>query len=255
MIMPSLLTGKIIETDIFEEVINHLSPNTIVFCDLDNTLIEANQQFGSVQWGDNHKRKLIELGHSPKDAEEILRTLWLEILPIMPMRLVDVEAPRIIQNLQQKECVVLGLTARYPEDSPNTHPQLDRFRIHFDKQYPDQEIFLKDSALYEKGILFCGTHNKKSEVLIAFLKQLNLSPKKIILIDDKLSHIQDLENILPSFNIDYVGIRFSKADKRVSEYNSIIADIQWKLFPPFITDEEAHQLLSIQEQEFSSINR
>ena len=49
-----------------------------------------------------------------------------------------------MQNLQQKKCIVLGLTARFPEDSPNTHPQLDRYGIHFDKRYPDQDIILKD---------------------------------------------------------------------------------------------------------------
>ena len=105
MTIPSLLLGKIIETDLFEEVINHLSPNTIIFCDLDNTLIEANQQFGSVQWGDNHKRKLIELGHSPKAAEEILRNLWLEILPIMPMRLVDIERLQELCKIYNKKNV------------------------------------------------------------------------------------------------------------------------------------------------------
>src|ERR1700730_17206948 len=85
MIMPSLLIGKIIETDLFEEVINHLSPNTIVFCDLDNTLIEASQQFGSVQWGDNYRRKLIDSGESSEKAEEIVHNLWLKMLPIIEM--------------------------------------------------------------------------------------------------------------------------------------------------------------------------
>ena len=253
VIIPSLF-GKIIETDLFEEVVNHLSPDTILFCDLDNTLIEASQQFGSVQWGDNYRRELIDSGESSEKAEEIVHDLWLKMLPIIKMRLVDVEAPKIIQKLQQNGCIVLGLTARYQEEAPYTHPQLDQVGIYFDKRYPDQEIVLNNSVLYEKGILFCGTHNKKSEALITFLKQLNLFPQKIIFLDDKLSHIQDLENSLAPSNIDYIGIRFSKADKRVREYDSTLADIQSKLFPPFITDEEAYQLFLSEQNSLNIIN-
>lgn len=253
-IMPSLLTGKIIETDLFGEVINHLSPNTMIFCDLDNTLIEASQQFGSVQWGDIYRRQLIESGESPEKAEEIVNNLWLQMLSIITMRLVDAEAPGIIQKIQQNGHVVLGLTARYPEEAQYTHPQLDQVGIYFDNRFSDREFFFHAPVLYENGILFCGT-NKKSEVLIAFLKQLNLFPQKIIFIDDKLSHVQDLEHALAPLNIDYVGIRFSKADKRIEEYDHKIVDIQLELFPPFISDEEAYQLLSMREENSLSISQ
>jgi hypothetical protein len=243
MFIPSVLISDILETEFFEEIINHLSPNTLVCCDLDNTLIEASQQFGSVQWGDNYRRSLIESGVSSEEAEEIVHQIWMKMLPIITMRLVDTEAPRIIQNFQQKGCIVLGLTARYPEEAQYTHSQLNRVGIHFDNRYSRQKMLLNGPVLYEKGILFCGTCNKKGEALINFLKRIEFKPQKIVFIDDKLTHIKDLENILTSFNIDYVGIRFSKADKRVNEYDQALADLQWRLFPHFVTDEEAKQLL------------
>jgi hypothetical protein len=242
MFIPSVLIGDIMETEFFEEIINHLSPNTLVCCDLDNTLIEASQQFGSVQWGDNHRRSLIESGVSPEEAEEIVHQIWMKMLPIITMRLVDPEAPRIIQNIQQQGHIVLGLTARYPEEAQYTHAQLDRVGIRFNSG-DHQKMLLDGPVLYENGILFCGNYNKKGETLINFLKIIKLKPKKIVFIDDKLSHIKNLENILTSFNIDYVGIRFSKADKRVNEYDQALADLQWRLFPSFVTDEEAQQLL------------
>lgn len=241
MALPSLVMGKIIEADTFEEILQHLSPQTIVLCDLDNTLIEASQHLGSVQWGDHYKKKLIEAGETAEKAEEMMEQFWLKMLPTVPMRLVDAEAPKIIENMQQKGTLVLGLTARYSEEAPYTHPQLNQFGIHFN-QFFEKEINLKAPLLYEKGILFSGTH-KKSEALLAFLKQLPQLPQKIIFIDDKYRHIQDLENALASFQLDYVGIRFSKTDERIHAFNPLIAEIQEEFFPEFITDEEALQIL------------
>lgn len=244
MIIPSLLLGKLIEAESLEEIIKHLSYNSLVFCDLDNTLIMANQHFGSVQWGDHYINKLIETGESPQRAEEYVHHLWMTILPSLPMRLVDPDAPQIIQNIRNSGIQVLGLTARFPYEAPYTHPQLQKFGIQFDHPYSDHEIPVDYPALYEKGILFSGTRNKKSEVLINFLKRFHLFPKKIIFIDDKWSHVKDLESALAPFNIEFVGIRLSKADKHVNEYDPLIAEIQMDLFPNFISDEEALQLLT-----------
>lgn len=234
-------TTKIIETSSFEEVFDHLSPETILFCDLDNTIMEVTQHFGSVQWGDNHKEKLINSGESSEKAEEILHNLWFGILPHISMQLVDEQIPQIIQSIQKMGHFVLGLTARYPKEAWYTHPHLNRFQINFDKFFPDQHIPLESPILYENGILFCGTQIKKSDALMAFLQLHNLTPKKIIFIDDKLHHVQDLEAPLTSANIEYVGIRYSKCDQRVKDYDEKIANIQWKLFPTFISDKDAEK--------------
>lgn len=84
---------------------------------------------------------------------------------------------------------------------------------------------------------------------MAFLNQLDKLPEKIIFVDDKLSHVQDLENSLRAFNIEYVGIRFSKMDKGVNEYDDEIAEIQSEFFPQFISDEAARKILLFRKEQ------
>lgn len=241
MFIPSLLLGEIFETDCFGDIINYVVPNTIVFCDLDNTLIETNQLLGSVQWGDEYQTQLIALGRSPEESYQIAYKLWLDIRPITKMRLVDPNIPGIIHNMQQRGYLVLGLTARMRDEPQFTHPHLDQADIAFDRRYPDQEVVLSTgSVLYTKGILFCDQY-MKGEVVLAFLKQFGLFPDRIVFIDDKLSHVKEVEETLTNAGIQYVGFHYRKSEQRI--YDSQIIDIQIKHFPRLISDEDARAII------------
>lgn len=239
------LTEKIIETDCFHEIQNHITENTAIFFDLDNTLVEPVQHFGSVQWGENYEKRMLDSGKTLNEVEAILQPYWNQLLPDLSMRLVDQTAPNIIRELQQKGHLVLGLTARHVMDAIYTHPLLDQYGIKFESKYADQEISMAHPAMFEKGVLFTGIRNSKGESLIAFLKQINHFPQRVLFVDDKLNHVQSLEGPLAKLNIDYIGVRYSKADKRVQEFDPQIADLQMKFFPKFISDEEARQMLEL----------
>ncbi|MBS0623729.1 MAG: DUF2608 domain-containing protein [Verrucomicrobia bacterium] len=235
---------KIIETKSFEEIVKHLSANTLILFDVDNTLIEACQHFGSVQWGEDYQQKLIQEGQSPDQANRLLHEFWIQkILPVIPMRLVDEKIPAMMEFIRQKGHFILGLTARHPDEACYTHPQLSQFGISFDHLYPNQQIELQHPAVYEQGILFCGVQNKKSETLKNFITKNNLAPQRVIFVDDKVSQIEDVKRGLDPFDMDYIGIRLSATDVRVQSYDPRIAEIQAKFLPHFLSDEEAHQLL------------
>ncbi|MBA3238761.1 MAG: DUF2608 domain-containing protein [Parachlamydiaceae bacterium] len=236
--------GKIIETDCFDEIRSHITENTAIFFDLDNTLVEPVQHFGSVQWGEHFEKRLLETGKSLKEVEAFLQPYWNGLLPDLSMRLLDQTAPNIIRELQQKGHLVLGLTARDPMDAIYTHPLLDQIGIRFESEYADQKISMSFPAIFERGVLFTGIHNSKGESLVALLKQINHFPQKVLFVDDKLNHVQSLEGPLAELNIDYIGVRYSKADKRVQEFDAQIADLQMQHFPKFISDEEAREMLS-----------
>lgn len=243
--MSEHLYCKLIETEKLDEIFNHLSLDTLVISDIDNTLIETDQHLGSVQWGENLISKLIASGESPEKAHRSIHDHWLAILPNANMRLIDEKTPSIFHQIRQKGVTLMGLTARHPLEASFTHPQLHKVGLHFDYQDGNShETFpLNHAATYDKGILFCGIRNKKSDVLLSYLDKKNYKPKRVIFIDDKWDHVIDLEKALTAHHIDYVGIRLSKTDKRVKEYHDTIADIQWKSFPSIISDEEAYKLL------------
>ena len=211
------------EMDSFEEVAAHVPANALVFCDLDNTLIEPIGQFGSVQWEEHYRKCLVASGQPIADAEQAAHERWLEVFPFVKMRLVDNMAPMVIRNLQGRGCIVIGLTARPPETAKTTYKQLSQLGISFNGP-ESRHTFCLEEVLYENSILFCGIHHKKSEALLAFLKQMDFFQKNVLFIDDKLSHIKDVEGALQSYSLAYIGIRFSKVDSRVGTYDPKIAD-------------------------------
>lgn len=235
---------KIIETDCYHEIRSHVTENTAIFFDLDNTLVEPVQHFGSVQWGEHYEKMLLDTGISLKEVEDILQPFWNQLLPDLSMRLLDQTAPNTIREFQQKGHLVLGLTARDPMDAIYTHPVLDQHGIRFECEFSDQEILMSHPAIFERGILFSGIHNSKGESLVALLKQINHFPQRVLFVDDKLNHVQSLEEPLAALNIDYIGVRYSKADKRVQEFDPQIADLQMQHFPKFISDDDARQMLA-----------
>lgn len=238
---------NIIEAESIEEMVKHIShADTLVVCDLDNTLIETTIHFGSVQWGEDFIRKLVLGGKSQAEAEEEVKYRWFSILPHIPMRLIETKTPKVLQDIHQKGIPVFGLTARFPEEVSYTLQRLRQFDLNFNKNYLNCELSLKHAARFEEGILFCGTKNRKSDALLHFLQQNDLQPRKIIFVDDKLHHLEDLANSLTRTPIEYVGIRFSGSDKRVKGFNAALATIQEKFFPQFISDVMAQEILENQ---------
>lgn len=242
MTLHAALSSKILELDSFEDILKHVSHNTLVLCDIDNTLIEAQQHLGSVQWGDRYAETLIASGTSLAEAELIINDLWFDMLPTIPMRLVDPQGPQVLTQMKAFGAVVIGLTARRPKEAALTHPQLERFGIQFSQPLP-AHIPLHPQLHYENGIIFSGEFDKKSEALLKILHHFERPPQRILFIDDKLDNVIDLETAVTNLKIEYIGIRFSKADQRVREYNQDVVDIQWKCLPQFISDEHAHSIL------------
>ena len=187
--------------------------------------------------------KLVAGGETPEMAEQIAQGLWAKYLPNAPLRLIDANSPSFICQLQSKGHVVLGLTARYPGEAFYTHPQLERLGFSFDRRFPDHALSLCAPAIFEKGVLFASALNTKGQALEALLQQLNLKPKKIIFVDDKIHHVENVQAASAQLDLDFLGIRYSSADKRVHAFDAQIAELQMQLFPRFVSDEEAFQML------------
>lgn len=77
---------------------------------------------------------------------------------------------------------------------------------------------------------------------MAFLEAVKYTPKKVIMIDDKLYNLKSLEKSLPG-KIDYLGFRYAAADPWVEAFDSKIAEVQSRYFRGILSDEDAAQLL------------
>ncbi len=238
--LPISSEAYVIETASFAEIDPLLKKTTscIIFCDIDNTLIQSQLQLGSASWGEGIISSLIEKGFNKADAFSIEALIWKYVQMLVPVQAVDSEAPFYLSKWQTKNIPIIGLTARYPAEAETTHKQLTSVGIEFTQFYLPENF-----CNYALGAIFCGMSQKKADVLLDFLNKTNLQPGLVIFIDDKDSHVYEVDAALQARGIPSIGIRFSGADSAVAAYDPQLAEIQWKHLPQLLSDEQARQIL------------
>lgn len=247
LVLPIYLQAAILETKSFKDVLNHIEhvepSEIIVICDIDNTLLEAAQQLGSVAWGEHLIADLKRKGISDQQAHQIEDIMWGAVQKHVKVKTVDPCTSEVIKEIQGRNIPVLGLTARSPADAECTRSQLQSVGIDLVAHdlFPssNQELLLQHAAIYERGILFATPFNRKSHVLCGFLDKNKIMPKCVIFVDDKRHHVHDIEQALEARGISCIGIRFGGADEQARHFDAEIADIQWKALPKLISDHEA----------------
>ena len=247
LLVPSFLVALVFESPRLTDILEEVDEQTLIISDIDNTLIYAGQQLGSPQCSDYFFEKFKQLGLSEQEASDMEMARWMMIQSFIKVKPVDEQADQVFQQLQEKGIPIIALTAREPKESIVTHHQLTSIAIHIKNVLASDESFeipTKFPSKYDQGIIFCGFDNSKGRVLTAFLKQINFNPRKIIFIDDKLKHIEDVEKVVESMGIEYVGMRFSGSDQRIAELDPKIVDLQWTFFPKIISDEKAKAILN-----------
>lgn len=247
--VPSLIMGANLETNSLISVLDYVKEDTLFIVDIDNTLIESSQHVGSIQWGDYLAEEYAkEGGKTYEEVDYFVSDYWCRVQPYIKVRCVDQNTPELFKKLHEKGITVLGLTARRPNEIDYTLQQLASVDIEMTQQILNTfrlDLSFQDGepCLYDKGILFCTPAHKKSAVLKAFLNQIGYLPKRIIFIDDKLSHVVDLERFAKELDAEYLGIRFSGADGRVKTFNPEVANLQYEFLPALISDEVAEELV------------
>jgi FMN phosphatase YigB (HAD superfamily) len=247
----SFLEGKALvkETNDFAHAFTYLEDDTLFVFDLDNTLIETAQHLGSDQWFSHKLDFFVKEGLSLDEALNRVVTQLIEVQNRSEMRLVDPAIPDLLYKMQRKNVSMIGLTKREPRMSERTLKQLAPLHIDFSRTAKIKEELVFDElqgTTLKQGIIFVGPGIEKGPALMAYLKQLNKQPKKIVVIDDKMSHIQNIANVLEPLEITFIGIRYGGADEKVRAFNPKIADLQWEHFQKILSDEQALLLLQLE---------
>lgn len=251
ILLPHLAWGEIIETDHFQDLLPYLenfpSHETIVVFDIDNTLIESSRQLGSVAWGEQMFLDFTCKGIPKKEAMAVIHVLWKCVQKQTKVQLIDPHAPDVIEKIRQRKIPCFALTARFPDEADNTIKQLQSVNLDFSKGHhlaKSITIPLNPQALFQEGVLFGTLDNKKSDVFFYFLDANAIHPTFVLFVDDKLSHLVDLEEACKKRRIACMGIRFSGADHQFRQLNPEIAELQWKALPAYLSDKESLDILS-----------
>jgi hypothetical protein len=197
--------------------------------DIDNTVGEVKDGFGGHEWVTAFVKQRTDAGISLDTAFievlplyfEIQKTLWLE--PVQEC------TPKLIHFLQDVGIAAMGLTARSFPIMDRTIEQLHHMDINFSRSalHPEAvDLTLRDVAHYRNGLISCGQNNK-GELLLKFFELIGYQPEKVIFIDDTLKYVEQVEHAMVDAGIPCIGIRYSRLDAKVANYN--IADYEARL--------------------------
>lgn len=140
----------------------------------------------------------------------------------------------------------MGLTHRQPSVAQATVRQVASLGFDFITTAPSKDSFVVPAAsptLYLQGILFVSDYNKKGDVFMPFLSMITKSPKKVVFIDDKRKNVEELEQTLMKYGIEYVGIYYTAIEHAKPVYSRDLAEYQYKFLDKIISNEAANFLM------------
>lgn len=230
MLCICLVHAQITQVDDMEDVFryfNDADSKTLAIFDVDMVLVQpSDPAFQMV----NMKRFSSIVKCVMKEVPPDKLMMFLSLMTVQsPSVLIDARTPHFLQEIMGKGIAAMGLTANLTGrfDCINNMAQwrVDRLQelgIDFSKNAPYQAPIVFDElasyrgnySTYLDGVLFVnGTVLSKGEVFLSFLKKTNVSPDKIIFIDDREDNLKSVEAAIQKLGkpIEYIGLHYSGA--------------------------------------------
>lgn len=242
----SFLHGKIIEAPHFHQITEHVDDETLVLLDIDDTLLVPPQMLGSDEWFYYRLNLHKTNGHDSKTALQKALAEWEAVRHITEMEIVEHGSEKIVKELQEKSICLMGMTTQGLTLSSRTSHQLQKKEIDLSLTAPSQDRHFfpvgSSGVLYMNGILFTAG-NCKGKALFQFCDAIGYHPKKIVFINDKATHLAEIERVANERNIEFIGLRYGYCDERKKSFRPEVAEFQFanSSFASLLSDEEAIQ--------------
>lgn len=209
----------------------HVTEDSWVLFDIDNTLFEATHYSGHIHYIDAQREFLQAQGMSFDEVSKTMRPHWIQAHIDCPVRPVEPSTPEWVRRFQEKSTYVFGLTHRYtdPELIDTTIRQLSEIGVDLSLKAPGGAHLptciekLPAHALYHSGIIFAD-ENEKGEALSAFLAAFDLKPPRhLVFIEDKVGNIKNLKKHV---HCDFTGLHYTAVERDpVISYEEIRAQV------------------------------
>jgi len=254
LLLPALLRADMIETNNIEDVYPHVEEGTLVLLGMTDTISDSSLSLGSQPWRHYIRRHLSKM----QDLDEAgnLHDQWTwHVATTIPVKPVQKEIVEWIDTLQQKEIPVFCLTGRgravwyatVIEKVDNfTDFQLRSLGIDLKKSKVPEELKKADPQLFHNGVFYTDPYTKGG-FIEKILDETGYLPKKIVVVDDKWSQLQSIEEKLTEAGIDHLCVLYKRAEKERKNFNPLIAMLQLEFLL-----EKGYPLYEAEAQELAS---
>ena len=222
--------------------INNLNNNDLIVFDLDNTIIQAKQTLASDQWFRAYAKRLKDNGMSDAQAMDELIPLYNAAQHITEVEIVEASVVSLINEFKSSGAHVIGLTARNHELVTPTLRHLQSVNVSFTDTKPFAKVINNNYVLSQDGVVFANGQDK-GRCLGEYLKEHNVSPQRIVFIDDSLKNVKKVKTYADNNSINFLGYRYGYLDEKVAAIDIELADQQLKNLK-ILSDEEAKNLIA-----------
>lgn len=244
----STASCEIVEIKSFKEIHSHLASDTIIILDIDDTLLVPVQMLGCDEWFQSRKRFHQQAGFNPSQSLEKSLAEWEAVRHLSKMKIVEPDTDEIVRKLQE-DYYVMGLTTQGLALATRTQQQLIENQINLIQSAPSRDDYYLmidgQGVLFRTGILFtAGAH--KGKALFSLFEKLAYKPKCILFINDKRSHLLDIEETAKEQGVAFIGLRYAYSDAYKEAFDAEIAHFQFthSTFTHILSDEEARKQLN-----------
>jgi hypothetical protein len=240
--------AQIVEAPHFADVVPYAAADTLVVLDIDDTLLVPAQMLGCDEWFCYRLEKHQKEGSSVEDALEKTLAAWEAVRHLTKMEIVEPQSDKIIHDLQQKGCSIIGLTTQGLALATRTSQQLaeNDINLTLTAPYKDDQYFQLNNhgILYRNGILFTSGA-PKGKALFILCDRIQFHPKRIVFVNDKAKHLVDVETTAQERGVEFIGLRYGYSDARKKVFSVEIAEYQFthSSFHHILSNEEASRLI------------
>ncbi len=262
-------SAQLFETDSMESIIREIGPHTLVFIDIDDTLIDFDTHLGCKTWRTRIKESPLRNHHD---------TLTFYIAKQIKMGPVDPKMPKWVKELQARGHFLFPMTAREKDcwydldgilgNDEFTYRALLAAGMNFaETPLPHYARYLNQENFY-RGIYFSkhpiDSEKMKGETIKEILSPLLVLPAhlrpeiEVFIIDDRKNQCESVLAELKSMGIPCRGYWYRGAEKNHAEFDFAVSLIQLRalLFDQrVLSNQEARDELAargdLQEEELT----
>lgn len=247
-----VVTADIHTISDLKEMIPFVDDKTLIFMDIDDTLLVPLQYIGYDHWAQKLIIELKKQGLTETDAYRIQHAIRL----LSNVKFVQDDTDSIVETLQNKSLYTMGLTAQSSTLIEHTSRQLRSLNIDFKKKLPESLVLNYAHALKHgnlggiiNGLIFAAGGSSKGEIASEIIsryitngKNLNTDPdaqfpfNKIIMVDDSMKNVLSVQTLLKEAGFisnegSYVGFHYNRADilDRLDHLPPNFGDVQLEL--------------------------
>ncbi|MCK4517196.1 DUF2608 domain-containing protein [Candidatus Babeliales bacterium] len=238
----------VVESKAMLDILDHVTPRSLVVWDLDAVIMEPVQMLGNDSWAYYEGDKYIDRCGDVKKGLDAFWPTWFRVQEKVTVKLVEKSFLDVYKKIALRNAKNIGFTARGIPLVERTKVQLSSIGVDLEKNnWSSKKEVSSDLFSFKHGTLFGAIGCDKGACLKSFFNKIKQQPIKIVFIDDRTKNIVSLQKMCREERIPFVGIRYGGADESIKNFRKDIVDTQLHILNKFdrvISDKKAEKMLS-----------